>query len=241
MTRRANQWHLAIIEDCKARADSRRRAFFFGPTLAQGSFNSSKLSLHVASNSFTNWKRLVRRAVQNGSAIWQRGGSEGHCQQADLPSVSSRARWRSSWRATGISDRCSTSLTRSRAGVVARARGRASFVSAVIDECTRAVTELGHPTMPAFNAAGQLAGLFSQPDSTYGPSMLSDMEDGRPTEAFEAPRAQLRRFVGLQACDSRLPVALTSASKGCVQPVSATPSVVYRLAFRSPRSFADVD
>ena len=27
----------------------------------------------------------------------------------------------------------------------------------------------------------------------------------------------------------------------CVQPVSATPLVVYRPAFRSPRSFADVD
>jgi NTE family protein len=27
----------------------------------------------------------------------------------------------------------------------------------------------------------------------------------------------------------------------CVQPVSATPLVVYRLAFGSPRSFADVD
>jgi len=74
------------------------------------------------------------------------------------------------------------SLTRSRAGVVASAAGGASFVSAVIDECTRVVTELGHPPMPAFNAAGQLAGLFSQPDSTYGPSMLIDMEDGRPTE-----------------------------------------------------------
>jgi hypothetical protein len=32
-----------------------------------------------------------------------------------------------------------------------------------------------------------------------------------------------------------------SAIEGCVQPVSATLSVVYRLAFRSPRSFADVD
>jgi len=74
------------------------------------------------------------------------------------------------------------SLTRSRAGVVARAASGASFVSAVIDECTRVVTALGHPPMPAFNAAGQLAGLFSQPDSTYGPSMLIDMEDGRPTE-----------------------------------------------------------
>jgi hypothetical protein len=32
-----------------------------------------------------------------------------------------------------------------------------------------------------------------------------------------------------------------SAIGVCVQPVSATPLVVYRLAFRSPRSFADVD
>jgi hypothetical protein len=31
------------------------------------------------------------------------------------------------------------------------------------------------------------------------------------------------------------------ASDLCVHPVSATPLVVYRLAFGSPRSFADVD
>jgi 2-dehydropantoate 2-reductase len=74
------------------------------------------------------------------------------------------------------------SLSRSRAGVVARAAGGASFVAAVIDECTRVVTALGHPPLPAFNAAGQLAALFSQPDSTYGPSLLIDMEEGRSTE-----------------------------------------------------------
>jgi len=28
-----------------------------------------------------------------------------------------------------------------------------------------------------------IKGIFSQPDSTYGPSLLIDMEDGRPTEA----------------------------------------------------------
>jgi hypothetical protein len=33
----------------------------------------------------------------------------------------------------------------------------------------------------------------------------------------------------------------TSALEVCVQPVSATPLAVYRLAFGSPRSFADVD
>ena len=74
------------------------------------------------------------------------------------------------------------SLTRSRAGVVARAASGASFVSAVIDECTKVVTALGHPPLPAFNAAAQHGRAYSQPDSTYGPSMLIDMEDGRPTE-----------------------------------------------------------
>jgi len=73
-------------------------------------------------------------------------------------------------------------LSRSRAGVIARAADGASFVSAVIDECTRVVTTLGHPPLPAFNAAGQISALFSQTNSAYGPSMLIDMEDGRPTE-----------------------------------------------------------
>lgn len=74
------------------------------------------------------------------------------------------------------------SLSRSRAGVIARAADGASFVSAVIGECTRVVTAVGYPPLPAFNSAGQISALFSQPDSAFGPSMLIDMEDGRPTE-----------------------------------------------------------
>jgi 2-dehydropantoate 2-reductase len=74
------------------------------------------------------------------------------------------------------------SLTRSRAGVIARAVDGASFVSAVIGECVKVVTALGYPPLPAFNTAGIVAGVFSQPDSTYGPSLLIDMEDGRATE-----------------------------------------------------------
>jgi 2-dehydropantoate 2-reductase len=74
------------------------------------------------------------------------------------------------------------SLSRSRAGVVARAAAGPSLVSAVVAEVTRVVTALGHPPLPAFNAASQMAAMFSQPESTYGPSMLVDMEDGRPTE-----------------------------------------------------------
>jgi 2-dehydropantoate 2-reductase len=73
-------------------------------------------------------------------------------------------------------------LTRSRAGAIARSASGASFVSAVIEECTRVVTAAGYPPAPAPDTAGLLRGLYSQSDSTYGPSMLIDMEDGRPTE-----------------------------------------------------------
>jgi|SRR5581483_11654106 len=74
------------------------------------------------------------------------------------------------------------SLSRSRAGVIAQAASGMSFVSAVIDECARVVTALGHPPLPAINAAGQISQLFSQTNSAYGPSILIDMEEGRPTE-----------------------------------------------------------
>jgi 2-dehydropantoate 2-reductase len=71
-------------------------------------------------------------------------------------------------------------LTRSRAGTITRSACGASFVSAVIEECARVVTAVGYP--PPADMAGLIRGLFSQPDSTYGPSILIDMEDGRPTE-----------------------------------------------------------
>ena len=56
--------------------------------------------------------------------------------------------------------------------------------------------------------------------------------DGRKT--VEQDRAEKRESVA----KSRAKVSSTLV---CVQPISATPLVVYRLAFRSPRSFADVD
>ena len=74
------------------------------------------------------------------------------------------------------------SLSRSRAGAGARSANGAAFVSAAIAECTAVVTALGYPPLPAFNSGAQIASLFSQTDSTYGPSMLIDMEDGRLTE-----------------------------------------------------------
>jgi 2-dehydropantoate 2-reductase len=73
-------------------------------------------------------------------------------------------------------------LTRSRAGAIARSASGASFVSAVIEECTRVVTAADYPPASAADTAGLVRGLFSQADSTYGPSMLIDMENGRSTE-----------------------------------------------------------
>src|SRR5260370_37123554 len=61
---------------------------------------------------------------------------------------------------------------------MARSGCGASFVSAVIEECTRVVTAVGYP--PPADTAGLVRGLFSQPDSTHGPSLLIDMEDGPP-------------------------------------------------------------
>ena len=88
--------------------------------------------------------------------------------------------WEKFWTFTGIAT--IASLSRSRAGVVARSAAGAALVSAVIAECTTVVSALGYPPLPALNAAAQITAIFSQPDSTYGPSMLIDMEGGRPTE-----------------------------------------------------------
>ena len=49
------------------------------------------------------------------------------------------------------------------------------------------MTAAGYPPAPSPDMAGIIRGLFSQADSTYGPSMLIDMEDGRPTETGLAP------------------------------------------------------
>jgi 2-dehydropantoate 2-reductase len=71
-------------------------------------------------------------------------------------------------------------LTRARAGAIARSAGGASFVSAVIEECGRIVEAEGYP--PPKDIADIVRGLYAQRDSSYGPSILVDMQNGRPTE-----------------------------------------------------------
>jgi 2-dehydropantoate 2-reductase len=72
------------------------------------------------------------------------------------------------------------SLARSRAGAIASSDAGASFVSNVIDECMQIFAAEGHS--PPSDTVGMVRGIFLQPNSAYGPSLLIDMEHGRPTE-----------------------------------------------------------
>ena len=71
-------------------------------------------------------------------------------------------------------------LTRARAGAIASSGAGRSLVSATIEECRRVVSAEGYP--PPASVAEIVSGLYTQPRSKYGPSMLVDMEEGRPTE-----------------------------------------------------------
>ncbi len=71
-------------------------------------------------------------------------------------------------------------LCRSPAGAIAAVPAAAPFVTAIIDECTRIATAEGYP--PPASIIEVIRGLFSQPGSTYRPSILVDMSEGRRTE-----------------------------------------------------------
>src|SRR5262245_31355706 len=71
-------------------------------------------------------------------------------------------------------------LTRARAGAIARSAAGSSLVSAVIEECARVATAEGYP--PPNDVVEIVRGLYAQRDSRYGPSILVDVEAGRPTE-----------------------------------------------------------
>lgn len=74
-----------------------------------------------------------------------------------------------------------TTLTRSRAGTIARSGAGANFVSLVIGEVGSIVeAETGWPAPP--EVGNIIRGMFAQPESTYGPSIVVDMEERRRTE-----------------------------------------------------------
>jgi 2-dehydropantoate 2-reductase len=71
-------------------------------------------------------------------------------------------------------------LTRARAGEVAATSAGADFVAAAFDECARIGSAEAKPPPPAIREI--VLGLWRQTGSTYGPSILFDIENGRPTE-----------------------------------------------------------
>jgi 2-dehydropantoate 2-reductase len=84
-----------------------------------------------------------------------------------------------------------TTLTRARAGRIARAAAGHAFVEAVIQEALQVAAAEGFPQPSA--AADPVRATFAQVDSGYGPSILVDMENGRRTEAAHTVGDLLRR------------------------------------------------
>jgi 2-dehydropantoate 2-reductase len=72
-------------------------------------------------------------------------------------------------------------LTRARAGEVAAAPAGAGFVDAALDECARVTIAEGYP--PSVAITDMYRRGFSVIGSNTAPSMLYDIENGRPTEA----------------------------------------------------------
>jgi 2-dehydropantoate 2-reductase len=71
-------------------------------------------------------------------------------------------------------------VMRARAGEVVAAPAGAGFVAATFDECAGIAAAAGHPP-PAWLREIVIQ-VWSQPGSSYGPSLLADIENGRPTE-----------------------------------------------------------
>jgi 2-dehydropantoate 2-reductase len=101
-------------------------------------------------------------------------------------------------------------LTRSRAGTIATSGAGASLVAAIIEECGRVTAAEGYP--PPKEVADIVRGLYAQRHSRYGPSMLVDMEEGRPTEGEHTIGDLVER-----ATRHGLPVPLLTAARCSLQ------------------------
>ncbi len=82
-------------------------------------------------------------------------------------------------------------LTRARAGEIAAASASPAFVASVIDECARVTTAEGYP--PPAEMKDPIRELFAQSGSIYSPSILRDVEQGRPTEGEDTIGELVRR------------------------------------------------
>ena len=82
-------------------------------------------------------------------------------------------------------------LTRGRAGEIATAESSPAFVTSAIEEAAQVTTAEGYPP-PAAMKDG-LRELFAKTGSIYFPSILRDLEQGRPTEAEDTIGELVRR------------------------------------------------
>jgi 2-dehydropantoate 2-reductase len=82
-------------------------------------------------------------------------------------------------------------LTRARAGEIATATASRGFVNSVIEECARVTTAEGYP--PPAVTKDNIRELFAQLGSIYSPSILRDLEQGRPTEGEDTIGELVRR------------------------------------------------
>jgi 2-dehydropantoate 2-reductase len=82
-------------------------------------------------------------------------------------------------------------LTGARAGEIAASPASRAFVNSVIEECARITTAEGYPLPAAMK--GNIRELFAQLGSIYSPSILRDLEQGRPTEGEDTIGELVRR------------------------------------------------
>jgi len=150
--------------------------------MPDGAIQQSQLRINVTSIGELNGQLSARcEAIQKALAA---GGIP-----ADISTDIVEAMWAKFFGFACIAAICA--LTRSRAGAIAEAVSGPWLVSGLLDECTRIVTAEGHPPSPEI--AGWIRGIFSQRDSVYGPSLLVDMEEGRPTEGQHTVGDLVRR------------------------------------------------
>jgi 2-dehydropantoate 2-reductase len=82
-------------------------------------------------------------------------------------------------------------LTRARAGEIAAAPAGPGFVAAALDECARVAAAEGYP--PPAAVIDRYRRIYSQIGSGAAPSMLHDIENGRPTEGDHVVGDLVRR------------------------------------------------
>jgi 2-dehydropantoate 2-reductase len=101
---------------------------------------------------------------------------------AGVPATLSQSILAEMWaKFSGMAATCAiAALMRARSGEVGLTPAAARVVAAAVDECAPVATAEGYP-MPAM-IKDVLVKMWGEPGPNYGPSMLTDIENGRPTE-----------------------------------------------------------